>query len=115
MFEDAGGAPAAQDVSGVKERKKSGRRRSQGAVPLLEASFSLFGWSNESEAAEALGTSTERVRRWRTGAEGIELADYMTLTSMIGIAAAAAMKGDEARIADLSAAAEALGVRPRVG
>jgi hypothetical protein len=34
----------------------------------------------------------------------------MTLTSMIGIAAAAAMKGDKARIADLSAAAEALGL-----
>jgi hypothetical protein len=37
-------------------------------------------------------------------------ADYLTLTSMIGVAAAEAMKGDTARVADLSAAAEALGL-----
>ncbi len=40
-------------------------------------------------------------------------ADYLTLTSMIGVAAAEAMKGDEARIADLSAAARELGISPR--
>ncbi len=39
-------------------------------------------------------------------------ADHMTLTAMIGVAAAGAMKGDEARIADLSAAAEELGLGP---
>ena len=38
-------------------------------------------------------------------------ADYLTLTSMIGIAAAEAMKGDQGRHADLSAAAEVLGLR----
>jgi hypothetical protein len=37
-------------------------------------------------------------------------ADYLTLTSMIGVAAAEAMKGGDARIADLSAAAEELGI-----
>jgi hypothetical protein len=40
-------------------------------------------------------------------------ADYLTLTSMIGVAAAEAMRGDDARIADLSAAAEELGLTPR--
>ena len=41
----------------------------------------------------------------------MELAEYMTLTSMIGMAAAQAMSGDdEARIADLAAAAETLGL-----
>jgi hypothetical protein len=80
-------------------------------VPLLEAAFRLFGWEDDSEAAEALGTSPERVRSWRAGAEQMAFADYLTLTSMIGVAAAEAMKGDEARIADLSAAAEELGLR----
>ena len=82
----------------------------QAAVPLLEAAFTLFGWSNSSAAAEALSTSPEQLERWRTGAERMELSDYLTLSSMIGLAAAAAMKGDDARIADLEAAAETLGV-----
>jgi transcriptional regulator with XRE-family HTH domain len=113
IFADSGGAPATAQPSAASARRKRGRRSTQGAVPLLEAAFRLFGWADESAAAEALGTTAEQVRRWRSGAEGIELADYMTLTSMIGIAAAAAMKGDEARIADLSAAAaEALGLGP---
>jgi hypothetical protein len=80
-------------------------------VPLLEAAFRLFGWADDTEAAETLGTSAERVRAWRSGAEQMAFADYLTLTSMIGVAAAEAMKGDEARIADLSAAAEELGLR----
>ena len=44
----------------------------------------------------------------------MEFADYMTLSSIIGVAAAEAMKGDDARIADLAAAAETLGVRSTV-
>jgi hypothetical protein len=50
---------------------------------------------------------------WRTGAEEMAFADYLTLTSMIGVAAAEAMRGDDARIADLSAAVEELGLTPR--
>jgi len=42
-------------------------------------------------------------------------ADDLTLTSMIGVAAAQAMKGGDARIADLAAAAETLGVRSSEG
>lgn len=110
VFEDAGEAPTAAELPELPERKKAGRRRAAGAVPLLEAAFGLFGWSDETEAAEALGTAPDQVRRWRTGTEPMEFANYMTLSAMIGVAAAEAMKGDEARIADLAAAAETLGV-----
>ena len=112
VFADAGGTPPAPEDSETTARRRPGRRPRHGAVPLLEAAFRLFRWPDDRAAAEALGTTAEQVRRWRSGADEIELADYMTLTSMIGIAAAAAMKGDEARIADLSAAARALGLDP---
>jgi hypothetical protein len=82
------------------------------AVPLLEAAFRLFGWKDEAEAAVALNSTPDQVGRWRSGAETIAFADFLTLTSMIGVAAAEAMKGGDARIADISAAAEALGVAP---
>jgi transcriptional regulator with XRE-family HTH domain len=111
VFEDAGGVPSSKEHPGQKERKKA--RRVRAPVPLLEAAFRLFGWTNESDAAEALGTSAEQVRAWRLGEEQMAFADYLTLTSMIGVAAAEAMKGDDARIADLSAAAEELGLSPR--
>src|SRR5215208_4098810 len=111
VFEDAGDVPASEGHPGLQERKKVGRR-GQGAVPLLEAAFRLFGWASDPAAADALGTSSEKVRAWRRGEEQMAFADYLTLTSMIGVAAAEAMKGDEARIADLSAAAEELGLRP---
>src|SRR5215210_4926859 len=67
VFEDAGDVPAS-DEPGLQERKKVGPR-GQGAVPLLEAAFRLFGWTSESAAAEALGTSSEKVRAWRRGEE----------------------------------------------
>jgi transcriptional regulator with XRE-family HTH domain len=112
VFADAGGLPAADEHPGQKERKKKGRRAG-GAVPLLEAAFRLFGWRDDRQAADALGTSADEVRAWRRGEKQMAFADYLTLTSMIGVAAAEAMKGDEARIADLSAAAEELGLNPR--
>ena len=114
VFDDAGEAPSPVDDPSEQERKKVRRRRSEGAVPLLEAAFRLLGWSSDDDAAEALGTSPARVRAWRSGAERMEFADYMTLSSIIGVAAAEAMKGDDARIADLAAAAETLGVRSTV-
>lgn len=115
VFEDAGDVPSLAESPDQKERKKAGRPRKRGAVPLLEAAFRLFGWSNENEAADALGTTADRVRRWRTGTEQMAFVDYLTLTSMIGVAAAEAMKGDEARIADLSAAARELGISTHAG
>jgi transcriptional regulator with XRE-family HTH domain len=111
VFEDAGevGVGAVQPE---RQERKKGRRR-PGAVPLLEAAFRLFAWESDEAAAAALGTSPETLRRWRTGAEEMAFADYLTLTSMIGVAAAEAMRGDDARIADLSAAAEELGLTSR--
>ena len=109
VFEDAGEVPAA--IRSPDDARKAGRRPRGGAVPLLEAAFRLFGWPDEEAAADALGASAGAVRGWRTGAEPMAFADYLTLTSMIGVAAAEAMKGDEARIADLSGAARVLGLQ----
>ena len=106
VFEDTGSAAAAASAA-----QGSGPRRSGGgAVRLLDAAFRLFAWKDDSAAADVLGTTAERVRAWHKGEEQMEFSEYLALTSMIGVAAAAAMKGDDARIADLSAAAEALGV-----
>jgi transcriptional regulator with XRE-family HTH domain len=90
-------------------RRGSARRRA--AVQLLDAAFRLFGWEDEAAAAKALDTAPEQIRRWRTGAERMALADYLTLTSMVAIAAAEAIKGDERRAAEVSAAAQLLGLR----
>jgi len=105
VFEDTGAVATV-----VSSSAGSGSRRGGGAVPLLEAAFKLFAWKDDSAAADALGTTAEMVRAWRTGAEQMEFSEYLALTSMIGVAAAAAMKGDETQIADLAAAADALGV-----
>lgn len=110
VFEDAGDVAVAADQPERKERKKGRKRRPEGAVPLLEAAFRLFGWQDEAEAAGALNSAPDQVGRWRSGAETMAFADFLTLTSMIGVAAAEAMKGGDARIADISAAAQALGV-----
>ena len=112
VFEDAGGVAPVADQLERKERKKGRKRRPEGAVPLLEAAFRLFGWKDEAEAAASLNSTPDQVGRWRSGAETMAFADFLTLTSMIGVAAAEAMKGGDARIADISAAAEALGVAP---
>jgi transcriptional regulator with XRE-family HTH domain len=112
VFEDVGDVAAAADQPERKERKKGRKRRPEGAVPLLEAAFRLFAWKDEAEAAAALNSTPDQVHRWRSGAETMAFADFLTLTSMIGVAAAEAMKGGDARIADISAAAEALGVAP---
>lgn len=112
VFDDTGAAPMPADISDEQARPKPRRRRNEGAVPLLEAGFRLLGWTSDDDAAEALAASPQQIRRWRAGAEQMEFADYMTLSSIIAAAAAEAMRGDDARIADLSAAAETLGVRP---
>jgi len=105
VFEDTGGAPTPAFPPLDAARAGGG-----GAVPLLEAAFRLFAWPDDAAAAAALQATPERVRAWRHGDEQMEFSEYLALTSMIGVAAAAAMKGDEARIADLAAAADALGV-----
>ena len=114
VFADAGDIPALEPRE-ASQQASAKRPRHRGAVPLLEAAFRLLGWKDDRAAAEALSASPEQVRRWRSGAERMELADYVTLTSMIGVAAAEAMRRGDARIADLSAAAEELGLSPNVG
>jgi transcriptional regulator with XRE-family HTH domain len=114
VFQDAGDVEVPASEPEGKERKKARPRRPDGAVPLLEAAFSLFGWRDEAEAAASLNSTSAQVARWRSGAETMAFADFLTLTSMIGVAAAEAMKGGDARIADLSAAAKALGVRSQI-
>ena len=114
VFADAGQVVQPVDEPERKERKKGRKPRTEGAVPLLEAAFGLFGWKDEAEAAVALNAEPDQVVRWRSGAQPMAFADFLTLTSMIGVAAAEAMKGGDARIADISAAAHALGVQSQV-
>ncbi len=110
VFDDLGaddlGAPDAAPTA----REATAVRGGGSAVPLLEAAFRLFAWKDDATAAAALNTEPEQVRGWRDGSERMEFSDYLALTSMVGVAAAAAIRGDDARIADLAAAADALGV-----
>ena len=64
VFEDAGGVATAADQPERKERKKGRRPRPEGAVPLLEAAFRLFGWKDETEAAAALNSTPTK---WAAG------------------------------------------------
>ena len=80
-------------------------------MPLLEAAFRLYGWSDEEEAAEALATEPDQVRAWRSGRERMDVADYMALTTTVNVALTDAVTTDKPPTVDVSAAAEALGVR----
>jgi transcriptional regulator with XRE-family HTH domain len=113
VYADSGTIPDAEEFPGTPERKKAGRKKQLGAVPLLEAAFRLFGWRNESEAAEALGATPEQVHGWRRGSERMDIAQYMALTTTVNVALADAVKSGKTRNVKLSAAAEALGVRSR--
>ena len=112
VFADAGPVPDRDEHPGLTERRKPGRKKRPGAVPLLEAAFRLYGWSDEGEAADALGTTADRVRAWRSGRERMEVADYMALTSIVTVGLVDAMKAGKAGASEIAAAAEALGVRP---
>ncbi len=122
VFADSGTVPDADEHPGTPERKKAGRKKRLGAVPLLEAAFRLlplleaafrlYGWRDESDAAEALGVTPAKVRAWRRGSERMDIAQHMALTTTVNVALVDAMKSGKARNVDLSAAAEALGVRP---
>lgn len=107
VFDDAGELPAI-DASSPQQRRRAGPR-SAGAVALLDAASRLFHWTDE-DAADALAATVNEVRRWRTGDERMGLADFVALSSMIGLAAAEAMRGDEASIENIVVAAETLGL-----
>jgi transcriptional regulator with XRE-family HTH domain len=112
VFTDSGTVPDAEQFPGTPERRKAGRKKRLGAVPLLEAAFRLHGWADENEAAEALGTTPAKVRAWRRGSERMDIAQYLALTATVNVALVDAVKAGKARDVGLSAAAEALGVRP---
>lgn len=111
VFADSGTVPDPDRHPGTPERKKAGRKKRLGAVPLLEAAFRLYGWRDESEAAEALGTTPEQLRAWRRGSKRMSIAQYMALTATVNVALVDAVKSRKARSADLAAAVEALGVQ----
>src|SRR5436190_23583479 len=91
VFADAGDVPDRDEHPGQPDRKKAGRKKRPGAVPLLEAAFRLYGW-DEAEAAEALSTTLEQVRAWRSGRERMDVADYMALTTTVNGGLVDAMK-----------------------
>jgi transcriptional regulator with XRE-family HTH domain len=106
VFADAGEVTPADEPAGRSSRSS---RPSRPAASLLEAAYAVLGWS-DARAARALGVPRARVVAWRTGAEPIDLAAYVTLASMIGLAAAAAITSDDGRIGDVAAAIAPLGV-----
>ena len=108
VFDDAGEVPTVEDLP-ERPVRRARRRRPEAGVALLEAASHVLGW-NDTKAAEALSTTVDQVRRWRSGADRMSLADFVALSSMIGLAAAEAMSGDESRLAGITAAAETLGV-----
>jgi transcriptional regulator with XRE-family HTH domain len=112
VFADSGTVPDPDEHPGTPERRKAGRKKRLGAVPLLEAAFRLYGWQDDSDAAEALGATPEQVRAWRRGSERMDIAQYLALTTVVNVALVDAVKSGKARNVGLSAAAEALGVRP---
>jgi transcriptional regulator with XRE-family HTH domain len=112
VFADAGGVPDADELPVAPARKRAGRKKRLGAVPLLEAAFRLYRWRDETEAAEALGTTPEQVRAWRRGTERMDVTQYLALTTSVNVALVDAVKSRKTKNVGLSAAAEALGVRP---
>jgi transcriptional regulator with XRE-family HTH domain len=107
---DGGGIPLHQDDSSGVARKPR-PKKAPGAAPLLEASFRLFGWKDEHDAAAALDVSPDRVRRWRRRTEPMNVVDYLALTAMVNVGIAEAMQSADASDLDLGGAIESLGLR----
>jgi transcriptional regulator with XRE-family HTH domain len=110
VLDDAGDVQAAAALEEQPQLRARGSRPP--SVALLDAAFQLTRWASDIEAADVLGVSAEDVRAWRRGSHRMDLATYLTLTSIIALAAVAALRDGEARSADLAAAAQALGVTP---
>jgi transcriptional regulator with XRE-family HTH domain len=108
---DSGGLPQQQDDSSGVARKTRPKKGPPGAAPLLAASFRLFGWKDDDDAASALNVSPDRVRRWRRGTELMDVVDYLALTAAVNVGIAAAMRSADASDLDLGGAIESLGLR----
>jgi transcriptional regulator with XRE-family HTH domain len=107
---DGGGVPPQPDDSSRVGRKIR-PKKAPGAAPLLEASFRLFGWKDDHDAASAMNVSPHRVRQWRRGTEPMNVVDYLALTAMINVGIAEAMRSADASDLDLRGAIESLGLR----
>lgn len=107
---DSGGIPARQDDS-LAGARNTGPKKSLGAIPLIEASFRLFRWADEDEAGAALDVTPEQIRLWRRGAEQMNVVDYLSLTAMVNLGIAQAMRSAEADDLDVQGAIESLGLR----
>ena len=107
---DSGGIPPQQDASSGGARRTRPKKR-LAAIALLEASFRLFRWKDEGDAAAALTVSPDQVGRWRRGAEPMNVVDYLSLTAMVNVGIAEAMRSGEASDLDLRGASESLGLR----
>jgi transcriptional regulator with XRE-family HTH domain len=107
---DSGGIPMLEEHVVERRQRKRGRKKRHGVPPMLEAAFRLYGWQDDDEAAEELGTTAERVRTWRRGTAPIDLRDYISLATMINLALAHALKSGNEPGEELLAAAEVLGV-----
>ena len=56
VFADAGTVPEPDKHPGTPERKKAGRKKRLGAVPLLEAAFRLYGWQRRDGRRRGVGS-----------------------------------------------------------
>jgi transcriptional regulator with XRE-family HTH domain len=107
---DSGGVPSHGDVSPAGARKTKPKKTLE-AIPLLEAAFRLFRWKDENEAAAALNVSPDKVRRWRRGPELMTVVEYVSLTAIVNLGIAEAMRSADASELDLAGATRSLGLR----
>jgi transcriptional regulator with XRE-family HTH domain len=106
---DSGGVPPQEEGFIARERPRP--KSPLGATPLLEASFRLFRWKDEEDAAAALNVGPDQVRLWRRGAEPMNVIDYLSLTATVNVGLAEAMRSAESSDLDLRGASESLGLR----
>jgi transcriptional regulator with XRE-family HTH domain len=107
---DTGGVPSWREHPSSAAPKMK-RKKTLEAARLLEAAFRLFRWKGDVEAAEALNARPDQVRRWRRGAEPMSVVDYMSLTAIVNLGIADAMRAGDASTFDLAGATKSLGLR----
>jgi hypothetical protein len=107
---DSGGVPS-QREDPPSAAPKTKRKTTVEAVRLLEVAFRLFRWKSATEAAAALNVRPDQVRRWRRETEPMTLVDYVSLTAIVNLGIADAMRSPDASTLDLRGATESLGLR----
>jgi len=107
---DRGDVPSRPDHPSV-AAPKTQREQTANSAPLLEAAFRLFRWRNSKEAAAALNVTSDQVRRWRRGSEAMNVADYVSLTAVVNLGIAEAVRSPHTSKLDLAGATKSLGLR----